>query len=308
MRAFTQAELQIFFDPASFPVPVATVASLELPVVRAARRLAGNEEAVPTTVANLVDAGGLPEFYAYHLAHTYLFYRDGLGVPPDRIRLWEKSDEERAFYNRIQFDVEVRVESLGGFKEIGAVHYRGDYDLSRHGSGSGKDLSIAKPDGTGRLVPHVLELTFGVDRALWTVADLGITTEGDRTVWRLPTPLAPSTVGVFPLLRKLHGEFARSLATSLARDGIRVDFDAASSIGKRYARADEAGTPYCVTVDGTTVDPASPDHGSVTLRERDSKAQRRLRPDELLPLLRAAQQPPRPPTPPGSGAPPAVGE
>jgi glycyl-tRNA synthetase len=294
MRAFTQAELQIFFDPTSFPVPVATVAAMELPVVRAARRLAGEEAAVPTTVADLVNSGGLPEFYAYHLAHSYLFFRDGLGIPPDRIRLWEKSDEERAFYNRIQFDVEVRLESLGGFKEIGAVHYRGDYDLSRHSAGSGKDLSIAKPDGSGRLVPHVLELTFGVDRALWTVADLGITTEGERTFWRLPTPLAPSTVGVFPLLRKLHGEFARSLATTLAREGIRADFDSAGTIGKRYARADEAGTPFCVTVDGTTVDPASPDHGTVTLRERDSKAQRRVRPEELLPVLRAAQQPPRP--------------
>ncbi|MCI4361860.1 MAG: His/Gly/Thr/Pro-type tRNA ligase C-terminal domain-containing protein, partial [Thermoplasmata archaeon] len=77
--------------------------------------------------------------------------------------------------------------------------------------------------------------------------------------------------------------------------GIRVDLDTAGTIGKRYARADEAGTPYCVTVDGTTVDPASPDHGTVTLRERDSKAQRRVRPEELVAVLRVAQHPLRPP-------------
>jgi glycyl-tRNA synthetase len=302
MRSFTQAELQIFFDPASFPVPIARVANLELPVVRAAPRLAGEERAVPTTVEALVAKGGLPEFYAYHLAHTYLFYRDGLGVPADRIRLWEKSEEERAFYNRIQFDVEIRLDSLGGFKEIGAVHYRGDYDLGRHAAGSGKDLSIAKPDGTGRLIPHVLELTFGVDRAIWAVADVGIALDGERTLWRLPSPLAPSTVGVFPLIRKIHGEFARSLATSLARQGIRVDFDSAGTIGKRYARADEAGTPFCVTVDGVSVDPASPESGTVTLRERDSKAQRRVRPEELLVVVRDAQQPPRPAPVVGPGA------
>ncbi|MCI4324806.1 MAG: glycine--tRNA ligase [Thermoplasmata archaeon] len=295
MRAFTQAELQIFFDPASFPVPLDSVATLDLPVVRAGPRLAGNETAVLTSVADLVSHGGLPEFYAYHLAHTYRFYREVLGIPADRIRLWEKSNEERAFYNRIQFDVEVRLDSLGGFKEIGAVHYRGDYDLTRHGAGSGKDLSIAKPDGSGRLVPHVLELTFGPDRALWALADVELATDGERTLWRLPSPLAPFTVGVFPLIRKLHTEFARSLASTLVNEGIRVDLDTAGTIGKRYARADEAGTPYCVTVDGTTVDPASPDHGTVTLRERDSKAQRRVRPEELVAVLRVAQHPLRPP-------------
>jgi glycyl-tRNA synthetase len=294
MRAFTQAELQIFFDPAAFPTPIAPVASLELPIVRADRRLAGDESPVPTRVDALVRDGGIPEFYAFHLAHTYRFYREVLGVPADRIRLWEKSDEERAFYNRIQFDVEVRLESLGGFKEIGAVHYRGDYDLSRHAAGSKQDLSIAKPDGSGRLVPHVLELTFGPDRALWMLADLGLTQDGERTVWKLPAPLAPATVGIFPLIRKAHSTFARALADRLAREGIRVDFDGAGTIGKRYARADEAGTPFCITVDGTTVDPAAPESGTVTLRERDSKTQRRLTPDALLPVLRAAQQPMRP--------------
>jgi glycyl-tRNA synthetase len=297
MRAFTQAELQVFFDPANFPVPIASVAALELPVVRAARREAGDEAPVPTTVTALVTEGLLPEFYAFHLAHTYRFYRDVLGMPADRIRLWEKNDRERAFYNRIQFDVEVRLDSLGGFKEIGALHYRGDYDLSRHATGSTQDLSIAKPDGSGRLVPHVLEMTFGVDRALWALADLGVSSDTERTVWHLPAALAPTTVGVYPLIRKAHGAFARSLADRLLREGIRADLDSAGTIGKRYARADEAGTPFGVTVDGATVDSASPDHGTVTLRERDSRAQRRLRPEDLVPVLRAAQQPQRPELP-----------
>jgi glycyl-tRNA synthetase len=294
MRAFTQAELQIFFDPASFPVPFASVADLALPVVRAARRESGSDEVVPATVAALVADGGIPEFYAFHLAHTYRFFRDVLGVPADRIRLWEKSDTERAFYNRIQFDVEVDLPSLGGFKEIGAVHYRGDYDLGRHAAGSKKDLTVAKPDGTGRLLPHVLELTFGPDRALWMLADVGLALDGERTLWKLPGHLAPATVGVFPLIRKAHTAFAQTLARQLVLDGVRVDLDTAGTIGKRYARADEAGTPFCVTVDGTTVDSASPERGTVTLRERDSKTQRRVRADELGAILRAAQQPPRP--------------
>jgi glycyl-tRNA synthetase len=293
MRSFTQAELQIFFDPAEFPVPFASVAEERLPVLRAAARLAGDETVHPTSASDLVREGGLPEFYVYHLALTYRFYRDVLRYAPESIRLYEKSDRERAFYNRIQFDVEVRLESLGGFKELGAVHYRGDYDLGRHGKGSGKDLSV--PTGSGaRVLPHVLELTFGVDRNLWALADQGIAVEGERTVWHLPPYLAPHPVAVFPLLKKLHGPEAERIAERLRDAGIPAVIDDAGSIGRRYARMDEAGTPFCVTVDGETIDPAHAQFGTVTLRLRDSRAQERvpiasvvdrLRPELLFPRV-----------------------
>lgn len=274
MRAFTQAELQIFFAEGQFPVPMETIASERIPVVRAAGRQGSDDPGTPTGVADLV-ASGLPEFYVYHLAQFFRFLRDGLGHRPETIRFWEKSDAERAFYNRIQFDAEVRSESLGGFREAGAVHYRGDYDLTRHGAGAKRDLAVATADGR-RVLPHVLEITFGVDRNLWALADAHLAEDGDRTVWRLPPYLAPVAAGVFPLLKKEHGAEARRIQRLLARAGIAAEFDAAGSIGKRYARMDEAGTPYCVTVDGATIDAASPDHGTVTLRERDSKAQRRV--------------------------------
>ena len=116
--------------------------------------------------------------------------------PEARLRFFEKSDQERAFYNRIQFDAELEMESLGGFKEVGAVHYRGDYDLSRHGEGSGRDLAVT-PTGEPKVLPHVLELTFGVDRNLWGLADLHLARDAERTVWHLPAYLAPVPVGSF---------------------------------------------------------------------------------------------------------------
>ncbi|EQD60330.1 glycyl-tRNA synthetase, partial [mine drainage metagenome] len=176
-RAFTQAELQIFFDPSDYAVPLEAVAAERLPMVSADRRAAGDVTPVHRTPAELVDAGELPAFYAYHLARSYRFYREVLGYPAERIRLYEKSAAERAFYNRIQFDIEVDLVSLGGFREVGAVHYRGDYDLTRHGEGAKKDLSVARPDGR-RVIPHVLEITFGVDRNIWALADLGLRTDG----------------------------------------------------------------------------------------------------------------------------------
>ena len=292
MRAFTQAELQIFFDPAGFPVPFDRVRDDLLPMLRVLRREQGEETPEQVRADDLVRSGALPEFYVYHLAQTVRFYRDVLGYPADRIRLLEKSDQERAFYNKIQFDVEVRLESLGGYKELGAVHYRGDYDLSRHSQGSGKDLSV-HPTGKESLLPHVLELTFGVDRNLWALADLHLGKEGERTVWKLPAYLAPVAVGVFPLIDKVHAPFALRLVDELAAAGIPAAYDDASSIGKRYARMDEAGTPFCVTVDGETL-AEGPNQGTVTLRQRDSRAQERVRASELPARILPALRPPRP--------------
>jgi glycyl-tRNA synthetase len=292
MRAFTQAELQIFFDPTHFPVPFGSVRDERLPMLRVPRRETGEERPEWVTAGDLVASGDLPEFYVYHLAHSYRFFRDVLRYPAERIRLFEKSDTERAFYNRIQFDIEVEIESLGGYKELGAVHYRGDYDLSRHGEGSGKDLAVTLQGGQ-KLLPHVLELTFGVDRNVWALADVHLGKDGDRTVWKLPAYLAPVPVGVFPLMEKEHAAFSLGLADDLAAAGVVNRYDDAGAIGRRYARMDEAGTPFCVTVDGKTLE-AGPEQGTVTVRDRDSKAQERVPVGSLAARIRPGLEPPRP--------------
>jgi glycyl-tRNA synthetase len=291
MRAFTQAELQIFFRPGKFVVPWDRVKDEVVPVVRVARRGPDGSPPEPTTAAALVESG-LPEFYVYHMVQMLRFLRDVLRYPADRLRFYEKSDQERAFYNKIQFDAELRLDSLGGFKEIGAVHYRGDYDLSRHGEGSGRSLAVT-PTGEETVVPHVLELTFGVDRNLWGLADVHLARDAERTVWHLPPYLAPVPVGVFPLIPKAHAEYALALSDALAGEGVPNQYDDAGTIGKRYARMDEAGSPFCVTVDGGTV-AEGPERDTVTLRERDSKQQERLPRAELAGRIAPLLRPPRP--------------
>ena len=298
MRAFTQAELQIFFDPAHFDFPLEAFGDERLPVLRVADRDRPSETRAPVPARELVEPGGLPTFYVHHLVQSFRFYRDVLGYDAAAIRLYEKSDQERAFYNRIQFDLEVRLESLGGFRELGAVHYRGDYDLGRHGAGAKRDLAVT-PTGSPSVLPHVLELTFGVDRHLWALADHGLRVDGERTVWKLPAYLAPVSVGVLPLLRKEHGPEARRVLDELRRDGLRATIDENGSIGKRYARLDEAGTPFALTIDGTTIDPSAPERGTVTLRERDSRAQERRSVPDALAHIRRAVALPRPATAPG---------
>jgi glycyl-tRNA synthetase len=267
MREFLQAELQIFFDPATWndAVPFDAIAANGIQVAFAADKAKG---AFETHAAKDLVARGLPKFYVCHLAVVQDFYLRTLGIPPDRFRFAELDEKERAFYNKVHFDIEAKQDSLGGFKEIGGVHYRTDHDLLGHQTASRERLEVTV-DGR-KVLPHVLELSFGIDRNLWALLDLGYST-GERQVLRLPPRIAPVPAAVFPLLSKAGlPERARALWSDLRRR-VPVSYDEAGSIGKRYARMDEVGTPFCVTVDHQTLT-----DGTVTIRERDSTEQKRL--------------------------------
>src|SRR5437773_6234890 len=276
MREFLQAELQIFFDPATFgaSLPVDSVKSESLRVARA------GEKAAPTandrTVADLIQ-DGLPPFYAYHMVLVQRFYIDRLRIPRERFRFAELDEKERAFYNKVHFDIQVSQDSLGGFKEVGGVHYRTDHDLRGHEAGSHAKQSVTF--GTSKLVPHVLELSFGVDRNVWALLDLSYA-KGERVVLRLPVQVAPVPVAVFPLVNK-DGlpERAEALYAGL-RKRIAAFYDDSGSIGRRYARMDEIGTPFSVTVDHETLEGKG-----VTLRERDSQKQIRVKEGDLATTL-----------------------
>jgi len=275
MREFLQAELQIFFDPSTWEgeIPFETVADTRIHVALASEKGKGGFESL---AARDLAGGKLPRWYVYHLAKVQDYFVRTLAVPPDRFRFAELTEKERAFYNKIHFDVEVRQDSLGGFKEVGGVHYRTDHDLGGHQAGSKERLEVTV-DGR-KVLPHVLELSFGVDRTLWALLDAGYGTRDGKAVLRLPPALAPIPAAVFPLVSK-DGlpDRARTLWEGLRRTW-RPIYDEAGSIGKRYARMDEVGTPLCVTVDHQTLKDST-----VTVRDRDTGAQVRV-PEATLAL------------------------
>jgi len=276
MREFLQAELQIFMDPETFAdrVDFASVADVAVRVCWAAEK--SKPEAHDLPAKALVESG-LPSWYVYHLVQVQRFYLDRLQLPRERFRFAELDERERAFYNRVHFDIQVDQESLGGFKEVGGVHYRTDHDLSGHASMSRENLAVTV-DGR-KIVPHVLELSFGVDRNVWALLDLDFV-KADRSVLRLPPRLAPVAVGVFPLVNK---DGLPEKAESVHRE-LRARFaafrDESGSIGKRYARMDEIGTPFCVTIDHPTLEGEG-----VTLRERDTQKQVRVREADVAATL-----------------------
>src|SRR3989442_11316053 len=276
MREFLQAELQIFFDPATFEagLPFDAVASNPIRIAWAAEK---NQLSLHDALPIYLVARDLPPWYVYHLAAVQRFYLEGLRVPRDAFRFAELDEKERAFYNKIHFDIQVKQESLGGFKEGGGVHYRTDHDLKGHEAMSHAKQSVTF-DGS-RLIPHVLELSFGVARNVWALLDLSYS-KGERIVLRLPPRLAPVSVGVFPLVNK-DGlpERAETLHLGL-RKRLAAFYDDSGSIGRRYARMDEIGTPFTVTVDHDALEGKG-----VTVRERDSQKQIRVKEADLAETL-----------------------
>ena len=276
MREFTQAELQIFFDPITLDEHEDwdSVKTYKLRLLFAMDR----KKVVEISCAQAHEKG-LPKFYLYHMAQVQRFYLDVLGVPQEKFRFYELSEEERAFYNKFHWDVEVDVPSFGGFAEVGGVHYRTDHDLKGHERVSKKSQEIFFNEK--RFVPHVLELSFGVDRNVYALLELGYKEEKDKTILALPRHIAPYHLAVFPLVNKdgLDKE-AWALYKTLAKH-FRAFYDDSGSIGRRYARQDEVGTPFCLTIDHQTLE-----DGTITVRDRDTGKQERVNKEQIVEKLR----------------------
>jgi glycyl-tRNA synthetase len=202
-----------------------------------------------------------------------LAWAKSLGIREERLRFHEHGPDELAHYCKRAFDIEYRFPF--GWQEFEGIHNRTDYDLGNHQEHSGKKLEYFDPASNERFVPYVVETSAGLSRTLLVVlADAYDEEELEnetRVVLRLAPSLAPITAAVFPLVKK-DGmpEIAEKLAADL-RGQFNVLYDVAGSIGKRYRRQDEAGTPFCLTIDGETVE-----NGTVTVRDRDTLEQERV--------------------------------
>jgi glycyl-tRNA synthetase len=203
------------------------------------------------------------------------------GLKPNSLRLREHDEAELAHYANATTDIEF--EFPWGWGELEGIASRTDFDLKRHTEASNKDLTYFDEETGEHITPYVVEPAVGVDRIMLTMLldayDEEPDKEGTRVVLRLHPEIAPIKVAVLPLSKKLADE-ARKIH-ALVRPELMSQYDDTGSIGKRYRRQDEIGTPLCVTVDFDTLE----DH-AVTIRERDSMEQVRVPVDELLSRLR----------------------
>jgi len=208
------------------------------------------------------------------------FYPDMLGLDEAKIRYHQHGEDELAHYAKEAWDIEY--EFPFGWSEIEGIHNRTDFDLSRHQEFSGKNLAYFDQPNNERFLPYIIETSAGLNRMLLAVlADAYWEDEkNDRVVMRFHPRLAPVKAVICPLVKK-DGlpEKAREIVDIL-KPQFKVLYDQQGSIGKRYYRQDEAGTPFGITVDHQTAE-----DNTVTLRHRDTQQQDRLSIDQLLPVI-----------------------
>ena len=227
------------------------------------------------------------KYYEEWKAARWQFYLD-LGIAAENLK-WHKH-ENLVFYAKEAYDIEYNFPF--GFKELEGVHARGDYDLSQHSKFSGQDLTYLDPTTNDKYMPHVVETSAGVGRTFLAVLceayreeEVGAAGEESekgapketRIVLKLAPKLAPIKIAVFPLLKNKPElvKKARAIFDELKLTW-RCEFDDNGNIGKRYRRQDEIGTPYCVTIDFDSLE-----KGDVTVRDRDSMKQARVKISEL---------------------------
>lgn len=220
------------------------------------------------------------EAYEEWRAKRFQYYLD-LGLKKENLR-WHEH-ENLVFYAKAAWDIEYKFPF--GFKELEGVHNRSDYDLTQHSKFSGEDLSYRDPQTNEKYTPWIVETSVGLDRTFlavitdaYTEEEVGKDGENDtRIVLKFPKKLAPVQVAVFPLMKNKPElvEKARAVYVALKKD-FRAEWDDNGNVGKRYRRQDEIGTPYCVTIDFDTLT-----DGAVTVRDRDTMEQERVKIDKL---------------------------
>lgn len=202
-----------------------------------------------------------------------------LGADKKDIRRHEHPKEKLSHYSQKTVDIQYRFPF--GFAELYGLAHRGDFDLNQHSQHSGQDLTYFDQAANRRYIPHVLEPTFGVDRSILVALSSAYTEEEveseKRVVMKFPFHLAPIKVAVFPLLKNKPDLVAKAkeVFDSLKGDYM-CEFDDNGNIGKRYRRQDEIGTPYCLTVDFDSLE-----QDDVTVRDRDTMKQERVKIEDL---------------------------
>jgi len=269
LREFYQAEIEVFCNPAKLN-DLGKFSEIKDTKIR----IQIDNEIKSMTCKEAVDSQIIPnEFVAYYLAILAEFY-EKTGINMEKSRFRKLGDKEKAFYAEVAFDFEV--ETAVGWLELVACNYRADYDLNSHSDKSKEKFEVM--DGDEKVLPHVFELSMGIDRSMYTILEHSLREdkENERMVLSLKPYLSPIHVGVLSLVKKDGlAEKTDEVYLNIKRK-YDVFLDHSGAIGRRYRRLDEVGAPYAITIDHQTLD-----DDTVTIRMRDSMEQSRIKISEL---------------------------
>ncbi len=269
LREFYQAEIEVFCNPGKLN-DLGKFSEIKDTKIR----IQIDDEIKSMTCKEAVDSQTIPnEFVAYYLGLLAEFY-EKTGINMEKSRFRKLGDKEKAFYAEVAFDFEV--ETAVGWLELVACNYRADYDLNSHSDKSKEKFEVM--DGDEKVLPHVFELSMGIDRSMYTILEHSLREdkENERMVLSLKPYLSPIHVGVLSLVKKDGlAEKTDEVYLNIKRK-YDVFLDHSGAIGRRYRRLDEVGAPYAITIDHQTLD-----DDTVTIRMRDSMEQSRIKISEL---------------------------
>ena len=236
------------------------------------------DELKEVSIGEMVEKGKLGEWHGYWLAEQVLWF-NSIGLTEIKIR--EHTKDELSHYSSATFDVDY--EYPFGSKEVAGNANRGQFDLTQHQKESREKMEIFDEKVKKKVIPRVIEPTFGMERVFLAILTKAYNHDKKRdyVVLKIPPKLAPVKAAVFPIIKKLeYEEIAESVVRDLRKE-FAVNYDKSGSIGRRYARNDEIGTPYCITIDDKSlIDKA------VTIRDRDSTQQIRVKVKDLKDVVR----------------------
>lgn len=280
-REFHIGEFEFFINPEEKKCDLLTKKHLDVKIkfLDAETQESGKDVLRESTIGKLLKEKRLEEWHAYWLAEQVLWFQS-LGL--DEIKIREHMKSELSHYSSATFDLDY--EYPFGSKEVAGIANRGQYDLTQHQKESKESMEIFDEKYKTKVIPKVIEPTFGMERVFLAILTKAYNDDKARgnIVLKIPAELAPIKVAVFPLVKNEESLFnlSREIFSDLQKD-FYVSFDASGSIGRRYARNDEIGTPYCITVDGDSVK-----NKDVTIRDRDSTKQVRVKISDLKETLR----------------------
>ena len=273
LREFYQAEIEVFCNPNKLD-DLEKFSEIEDTKIR----VQVGQEPKLMTCKEAVDSGSIPnKFVAYYLGILIEFY-EKTGIDLSKARFRKLGEKEKAFYAEVAFDFEV--ETSIGWLELVACNYRSDYDLKGHSKKSKEKFEVM--DNDEKILPHVFEISMGIDRSLYSILEHSLREDkkNERIVLSLKPYLAPIHVGVLSLVKK---DGLKEKTDEIFNE-IKTKYDAfldhSGAIGRRYRRLDEVGAPLAVTIDHQTLE-----DNTVTVRDRDSMDQERIKLTELDSIL-----------------------
>ncbi len=280
-REFNIGEFEFFIHPEDFKCSLLSDKHLNLKVklLDSETQLEGKEALKEMNIGDMLKKGKLDEWHAYWLAEQIIWFKSlGLG---NEIKIREHTKNELSHYSSATFDIDYMYPF--GSKEVAGIANRGQYDLTQHQKESKQDLAVFDEQSKKKVIPRVIEPTFGMERVFLAILTKAYTYDKarDYIVLKIPPKFAPIKAAVFPIIKKPEYDKISEDIVNELREEFNVIYDRSGSIGRRYARNDEIGTPLCITIDDQT-----PEDHTVTVRDRDTTKQVRVKINKLREIVK----------------------